>query len=405
MHEIAEFGVAAHWKYKEGEGGGDPTLDTRYEWVRDLLENPDSERATEFVAEFQTDLAGEEIYVFTPQGDLMTLPKGATPVDFAFRVHTQIGYHCNGAKVNDRVVPLSEELRSGDQVEIMTSKRKTPNAAWMQFVVTQKARSRIRHWLNEKRREFIRKGQEAWEKKAHRKRLTLSDHELQRIAVRMKFANSQELFYEIGKGLLDPTDVARMAQLMKERHEEKQAESVTDENVVRIAHERFLDEAQAVGEPALLIDGQKQTGIATRYATCCNPIPGDAVFGYLTRDGVIKIHRKTCVNSSHLFKNPDRIVSIEWTRQKDVQFMAALRIVGEDRVGMISDITDSISRGFKTNIRSISVESIDGVFEGSLVLDVKDLKHLKKVMQRLRRIKGVIGVYRFDEPRTAREQR
>jgi (p)ppGpp synthase/HD superfamily hydrolase len=402
---VAEFGVAAHWKYKEGPETNDPSLDTRYEWVRDLLENPDSERATEFVAEFQRDLAGEEIYVFTPRGDLMTLPKGATPVDFAFRVHTQVGYHCNGARVNDRVVPLSEKLRSGDQVEILTSKRKTPNAAWMQFVVTQKAKSRIRHWLNEKRREFIKKGQEAWEKKAHRKHISLSEHELQRLAVRMKFANTQELYYEIGKGLLDPTDVARMAEQLKEQREERQADLLTDENVVRIAHERFLDQAQAIGQPALLIEGERHTGIATQYASCCNPIPGDAVFGYLTREGVIKIHRKTCVNSTHLFKSQDRIVSIEWTRQKDVQFMAALRIVGEDRVGMISDITDSISRGFKTNIRSISVESNDGVFEGSLVLDVMDLKHLKKVMQRLRRIKGVVGVYRFDEPRGAREQR
>lgn len=389
MHQIAEYGVAAHWRYKEAGKGPEADLEQRYAWARDLLENPDSERATEFVEEFQQDIAGEEIYLFTPKGDLLTMPKGATPVDFAFRIHTQVGLTCNGARVNGRVVPLSHRLASGDQVEILTSPKKTPNPDWMKFVVTQKARSRIRHWINEERREKTLAGREAWEKRAQKAKIEVSDQVLSRFAARLKFPNTQQMFYEIGQGLFDVRELVSLAKERSLQAEEAAKETIDDAS-------KFISQAQEAGAPALMIFGEQFKGIASTYASCCNPIPGDPVFGYLSRTGGIRIHRKTCQNARHLYRSQDRIVPVEWSRQKDMKFMAALRIVGEDRVGMVSDITDTISKGLKTNIRSISVESIDGVFEGSVVLDVPDLTHLRKLIEKIRRIRGILGVHRLD---------
>jgi guanosine-3',5'-bis(diphosphate) 3'-pyrophosphohydrolase len=390
MHQIAEFGVAAHWRYKDDGQAADGELEGRYAWARELLDNPHSEHATEFVAEFHQDIVGEEIYLFTPKGDLLTLPKGATPVDFAFRIHTQVGLRSNGAKVNGRVVPLSHKLESGDQVEIMTSAKKTPNPDWMKFVVTQKAKSRIRHWINEERRESIQAGREAWEKRAHKAKLEISDQVLNRFAAKLKFPNTQHMFYEIGQGLFDVRELVQLAKSrVNQPHEDGHKETTVEAA-------KFITQAQEAGTPALMIFGEQFTGLASTYASCCNPIPGDPVFGYLSRTGGIRIHRKTCVNARHLYKSQDRIVPVEWSRQKDMKFMVALKIVGEDRVAMISDITDTISKGLKTNIRSITVETTDGVFEGTIVLDVPDLGHLRKLIVKLRRIDGILGVHRLE---------
>ncbi len=397
MHEIAEKGVAAHWKYKEGVDDSDREMDRFLDWVRDLLENPKPEAATEFVKEFRLNLYDEEIYVFTPMGDLMTLPSGATPVDFAFKVHTEVGMQCIGAKVNGKMVPLSHELKSGDQVEIITSKKQTPNPDWMNFVVTHKARSRIRHWRNKKRREAADLGREIWQKKSGRANLEISDHDLQEYAHELKFPDLQQLFYEIGSGLYD---VEELIQYIKkgQRASENGAADGTDEDSLRQKYEKFLDTAQTTGKQALLINGELQTDLAVNYAACCNPIPGDEVFGYVSKTGTINIHRTNCRNAPDLLVNrPDRILKVDWSRQKDIQFVAALRLMGEDRVGMVNDITTVISKNLKTNIRSITVDSEDGIFSGTIVLHVSDLEHLRRLMERLKRIDGIHGVYRFEE--------
>ncbi|HET6568516.1 MAG TPA: bifunctional (p)ppGpp synthetase/guanosine-3',5'-bis(diphosphate) 3'-pyrophosphohydrolase [Rhodothermales bacterium] len=404
MHEVAERGVAAHWKYKEGVSQADQRLDTWLSWVRDLLENPKPEQATEFVKEFRLNLYDEEIYVFTPKGDLLNLPSGATPVDFAFSVHTQVGFHCIGAKVNGKMVPLSSRLKSGDQVEIITSKKQTPNPDWMKFVVTHKARSRIRHWINEKRRRAVELGRDHWEKKVKKARLELDEQDLNRLVGKLKFPNPQQMFFEIGTGLYDPDDFVAFAKngasarAPEESLAGDKSEQIPEESTLRLQYESFLDTAQTTGKTALMIDGELHTDIVTQYATCCNPIPGDDVFGYVSRGGGIKIHRVNCRNAPNLLINhPDRIVPVEWSRQKDVQFVSALRIMGEDRVGIVSDITTVISRNLKTNIRSITINSDDGIFEGTLVLNVSDLEHLRRLIERLKRIEGIHGVYRFEE--------
>ena len=401
MHAIAERGVAAHWKYKEDVNEQDHQMEQFLSWVRDLLENPKPEQATEFVKEFRLNLYDEEIYVFTPKGYLMTLPSNATPVDFAFQVHTEIGLHCIGAKVNGKMVPLSYKLKSGDQVEVITSKKQTPNPDWMKFVVTHKARSRIRHWINEKRRRAVELGHDIWEKKMAKAGLEVDEQDLGRIASKLKFPNPQQMFYEIGVGLFDAQDFVNF---VKNGSGEKRPDEAVDglsdeeESALRLQYENFLDTAQSSAQPALKIDGELHTDIVTKYASCCNPIPGDDVFGYVSRSDGIKIHRVNCRNAPNLLINhPDRIVPVEWSRQKDVHFLSALRIMGEDRVGIVSDITTVISKNLKTNIRSITVDSDDGVFEGTIVCYVTDLEHLRRVIERIKRIEGIHGVYRFEE--------
>ena len=395
MHEVAERGVAAHWKYKEGKKDVDQEMEKFLEWVRDILENPKPDEATEFVKEFRLNLYDEEIYVFTPQGDLMTLPQGATPVDFAFKVHSEVGMQCIGAKVNGKMVPLSHELKSGDQVEIITSKKQKPNPDWINFVVTHKAQSRIRHWTNEERRQAVRLGRDIWDKRSSRASVEISDHDLQEVAHDLKFPDLQQLFYEIGKGLYDPDE---LIQHIKGQNQPEEEASGSGSEALRERFESFLDAAQTSARQALVINGELQRDIAVNYAACCNPIPGDEVFGFVSRTGTINIHRSNCRNAPDLLVNhPDRILDVEWSRQKDVQFVAALRLVGEDRVGMVNDITTVISKNLKTNIRSITIDSEDGIFSGTIVLHVSDLEHLHRLMERLQRIEGIHGVYRFEE--------
>ncbi len=407
MHAIAERGVAAHWKYKDegdpsGDGapagdasGRDSRVDAMYSWVRDLLENPRANDADEFVKEFHLNLYDEEIYVFTPQGDLVTLPRGATPVDFAFQIHTHVGFNCIGAKANNKMVPLSHVLTSGDQVEILTSKKQVPNPDWMKFVVTHKARSRIRHWVNEKRRKAVDAGRETLERKMRRAKIEVDEQLINRASSRLKFPSSQQLFFEIGSGLYDADEFVRF---IKKGADRPGAEEGTADSAARLEFEQFAADAQEVGRTALIIDGERHTDMAVKYAPCCNAIPGDDVFGYVSKTGKVKIHRVTCKNAPNLLlDHAERIIQVEWSRQKDVQFVAALRIVGEDRVGIVSDITTVISKSLKTNIRSITVESEDGLFEGTVVIFVSDLKQLRRIMQRLARLDGIYGVYRFEE--------
>jgi (p)ppGpp synthase/HD superfamily hydrolase len=293
------------------------------------------------------------------------------------------------------MVPLSYKLHSGDQVEIITSKKQTPNPDWMKFVVTHKARSRIRHWINEKRRSAVKLGREMWEKKARRAGMEMDNQELTRQATRFKFPNTQQLYYEIGTGLFDPDELIQYIQQGASKTPEENAQEAEK---LQLQYERFLDRAQTNGQPALMIDGEVQTGIATVYASCCNPIPGDEVFGFISKSGSINIHRVNCRNAPNLLVNQqDRIVSVDWSRQKDVQFIVGLRVIGEDRVGIVSDVTTVISRNLKTNIRAITIDTEDGIFEGTIELYVSDLDHLRRLMDRIKRLDGIHGVYRFEE--------
>ena len=396
MHEVAERGVAAHWKYKEGIAGGDGAgdLDQYLVWVRDLLDARD-DQASEFVRDFRLSLYEAEIYCFTPRGHLITLPTRATPVDFAYMVHSDVGHHCIGAKVNGRIVPLSYELHSGDQVEILTSKKQTPNPDWIKFVVTQKAKVRLRQWVNEKKRQAVEIGREVWEKRARKAGLEMDEQTLRKAVARLKFQSPQDMFAEIGQGLHDAD--ALVALVVKGNVPLPEAGAAPSASALQQQFAAFLGTNDKDDDLALIIDGERQVGVTTQYATCCHPLPGDDIFGYVSKTGVIKIHRTTCRNALDLLTNhPERSVSVSWSRHKDVNFATTLRVMGEDRVGIVSDVTTVISKNLKTNIRSITIDSKDGIFEGYIALYVGDLDHLRRVMDRLRRVDGIHGVYRLE---------
>jgi GTP diphosphokinase / guanosine-3',5'-bis(diphosphate) 3'-diphosphatase len=233
-----------------------------------------------------------------------------------------------------------------------------------------------------------------WERRTKRLGLEISDPDLARISTKMKFPNTQQMFFELGSELYDVNDLLKAAKgiLKDDEIEKPEAESL------RLQYESFLSSAQSSGSPGLLIDGEVHTDIATDYATCCNPIPGDSVFGFISKTGAIKVHRVSCPNAPNLILNlADRIIPVEWSRQKDVHFVSALRVMGEDRVGILNDLTQVVSKALKTNIRSITISTDDGVFEGNIVLFVSDLEHLRRLIDRIKRIDGIHGVYRYEE--------
>jgi RelA/SpoT family (p)ppGpp synthetase len=391
MHEIAEKGVAAHWRYKEDlTPSADPDVDSALGWVRELLDAPQAEKPGGFVEDLRLNLYDNEIHTFTPQGKLITMPLHATPVDFAFQVHTEIGFHCIGAKVNGKMVPLSYALQNGDQVEIITSKKQTPNPDWMKFVVTHKAQSRIRQWANEKRRKAIDLGRDIWEKRAKKAGLSVDPSEVRAYAVTLKFGSAQDLFYEVGTG---HHDVDALIRTLKGEDEE----SSPGASDLERAFKAFVSPGKSSEGPSIVLEGEDGYSLATEYASCCTPIPGDKIFGFTSRNGVVRIHRASCRNAPNLYTSePDRIVDLSWSREKDATYSVGLRVMGEDRRGLLNDLTDIISKTFKMSIRSVAVESEEGFFEGLITLNVSDLEQLKRVMKRLNRVEGVSGVYRLE---------
>jgi len=396
MDEIAEKGLAAHWKYKEGDDKN--TIDKFVHWVRDILENPRPDAAIEFVKDFQLNLYTDEIYVFTPNGELRTLPKGATPIDFAFDIHSEVGEHALAAKVNGKIVPLRHELKSGDQVEIITGKQINLNTDWINDVVTHKAKSRLRQFIKQREREQADQGREIWEKKAAKQKINITEQDLAKIATRLRYSSTQKLFSDIANGIFE---VNRLVTVVKQVisggkvDEEKPGDlPVVDEEEF---NEQFYEDARTVGRQDGLIINGNLTDVKYSYAKCCNPIPGDEVIGFISRNGNIKIHRVNCKNTRHLLQtDAERIIDVSWARNTHEQFIGAVRIIGEDRVGLINDITDVISKSLRTNMKSINVNSDSGMFEGTLILYVDNIEHLERIIKQIMKIDGIKEVYRYE---------
>lgn len=396
MDEIAEKGLAAHWKYKEGSDGH-KSIDRFVHWVRDVLDNPRPDAASEFVQDFTLNLFQDEIYIFTPKGQLMTLPKGATPIDFAFEVHSEVGERALAAKVNGKMVPLRQKLQSGDQVEIITGKNSNLNPDWINDVVTHKAKSRIRQFINMKERKGIEEGREIWQKKADKQNLEISDQDLMKVANKLKYHSMNKLYYDISLGAFDVNALARGVKdfLSKGRIEEEKArlERISEEEI----HDQFFDSARTAGSMRGLLVNGELTDVKYSYSKCCNPIPGDDVIGFLSRNGDVKIHRTNCNNVGYLVKNDsERVVEIGWPKAIKAQFIGAVRIIGEDRVGLVNDITTLISQSMKTNMKGINVNSDEGMFEGTLIIYVEDIAHLERVIKRILKVPGVKQAYRFE---------
>ena len=335
-------------------------------------------------------LFSDEIFIFTPKGSLMQLPTDATALDFAFEIHSDLGAKCIGAKVNHKLVPLSHKLQNGDQVEIITSSKQTPKEDWLNFVVTSKAKSKIKSSLKEEKRRVAEEGKEILERKLKSLKITYNSENIQKIANYFKFLSSLDLFYNVAKGNLDLKD------LKEYQAAEKIPENKSPERIEAHQIEGIINKVKTKDSDTLLI-GEDMQKIDYKLSTCCNPIPGDDVFGFITVNDGIKIHRTTCPNATKLMANYGyRVVKAKWTSQKELAFLTGLRITGIDEVGLINKITTVISNDFKVNMRSITVDSDEGIFEGSIMVYVNDTQHLENLIRKLRQVKGVTSVTRFD---------
>ncbi|WP_374949752.1 RelA/SpoT family protein [Mucilaginibacter sp.] len=387
MNEIAEKGFAAHWKYKESST--DNGLDNWVQKVRDMLKNPDS-NALDFLDDFKMNLFSDEIFIFTPKGALIQLPLNATALDFAFEIHTDVGASCIGAKVNHKLVPLSYKLQNGDQVEIITSSKQAPKEDWLNFVVTAKAKAKIKSALKEEKRKVADDGKEILERKLKSLKITYNSENIHKLSYYFKLPSTQDLFYNVAKGLIDMKDLKeyQASEKVIENKPQDKIEAEQLQSLVRNIKTKDSD---------VLLFGEDLQKIDYKLANCCNPIPGDDVFGFVTVSDGIKIHRTNCPNAAKLMANYGyRIVKARWTNQQELAFLTGLRITGIDDVGLINKLTTVISQDFKVNIRSITVDSDNGIFEGSLMVYVNDTEHLDNLIRNLKMVKGITGVTRYD---------
>jgi len=387
MNEIAEKGFAAHWKYKESSN--DNGLDQWIMKVREMLNNPEA-NALDFLDDFKMNLFSDEIFIFTPKGALIQLPLGATALDFAFEIHTDVGARCIGAKVNHKLVPLSYKLQNGDQVEIITSSKQVPKEDWLNIVVTAKAKSKIKSSLKEEKRKIAEEGKETLERKLKSLKITYNTDNLNKLSYFFKLASTQELFIAVAQGKIELKDLKEYVASEKET-ENKGTEKNDGQQI-----EALLNKVKGPESDILLI-GEDLQKIDYTLAACCNPIPGDDVFGFVTVSEGIKIHRTNCPNAAQLMANYGyRIVKAKWNKQQELTFLTGLHIIGIDDVGLINNITKVISNDFKVNMRSITVDTDNGIFDGSIMIFVNDKEHLDNLIKNLLEVKGVTGVTRFD---------
>ncbi|WP_395804440.1 RelA/SpoT family protein [Daejeonella sp.] len=387
MNEIAEKGFAAHWKYKE-EPNSDSGLDQWIQKVRELLSNPEA-NALDFLDDFKMNLFSDEIFIFTPKGSLIQLPIEATALDFAFEIHTDIGASCIGAKVNHKLVPLSHQLQNGDQVEIITSSKQSPKEDWLNFVVTAKAKSKIKSSLKEEKRKIAEQGKEILERKLKSLKVTYNTDNLYKLSYYFKLPTTLDLFFNVAQGKID------VKQLKEFVASEKVIEN-KPEKIGQSQNEQFIKKVKIDVNDTLLI-GEDLQKLDYKLSSCCNPIPGDDVFGFVTVGEGIKIHRTNCPNATKLMSNYGyRIVKARWNSQKELAFLTGLHITGIDDVGLINKITTVISGDFKVNMRSITVDTEDGIFEGSIMVYVNNTIHLDNLINKLKEVPGVTSVTRFD---------
>ncbi len=395
MNEIAEKGLAAHWKYKEGDTGkGESKLDHFLQHLREILSNPETD-TLDFLQDFKLDLFTEEIYIYTPKGEMKVLPKGATALDFAFDVHSELGARCIGAKVNYKLVPLSYELKSGDQVEIITSSKQKPSEDWLNFVTTGKAKSRIKYYLKEEKRKIGEDGREILARKLDHMHVPLSATNINELCIYFKKPSMLDLFYGVAVGSIDLKDLKgltiagdKLVQPVKEVKTDQKPQS--EETKPSTA-------AKPSKGAELIIFGESSDKILYKLAQCCQPIPGDDVFGFVTSGDGLKIHRTDCPNAAQLLANyGHRIVRTKWAINKEISFLSGVRVTGLDDVGVIHNITNIISGDLQINMRSMTMESKDGVFEGTFMVFVHDREELDELCLRLSKLKSISKVERLE---------
>jgi GTP pyrophosphokinase len=386
MHRTADYGIAAHWRYKEDAKNDD--LDRHLSWFRQVLElQMDAKTPDEFLEFLKLDLYQDEIFVFTPTGDVIQLPKGATPIDFAFAVHTEIGLHCAGAKVNGRIAPLSRALRNSETVEIITSSTAKPTRDWLAHVRTGRARHKIRQVLKREAQTSAEKlGQEMLDREIKRRRLSKpSDEQMEKAARELSLTSTTHLLASIGQGDVNVT--------LAIKHIYPDVDPT--EAPKPTAFERFVDRMR--GTKGVRIQGVD--GLMVRYAQCCQPVPGDPVVGYVTRGRGVSIHRGDCPNLLILAHEPERRLEIDWQEAQGERFVVRLALEGSDRRGLYADIASAVS-STGTDIKSMEMRSVDGRTMGSVLVEVENLVHLQKIIRATRKVKGITDVVRRERVTT-----
>lgn len=382
MHRTAEEGIAAHWLYKEGKLKEDD-LDKHLTWLRQVLEwQQDTKDPSEFMENLRIELFQDEVFVFTPKGDLLKLPLASTPVDFAFAVHTDIGLHCIGAKVNGRIVPLNYKLKSGDSVEIITSPNQKPNPDWIKFVKTSKARSKIKRWIKDSFYEqSIKLGEEIFDKQLKRFNIKKSSVDLDEVAQSLNFQNAQQLLASIGRGETSIHSVIN-------RIAPEKTIEIKDTSLFQ----KFISRARGTAKGVRV---QGIDNLMISFGKCCQPVPGDNILGFISRGRGIVVHRSDCKNLVNLIESPERKIEVEWDVDKDKHFMVRLHLLGEDRKHFLRDVSESISET-DTNIVSVEMKAEDSIVNSNIILEVRNLQHLTKIINKISQVKGVISVERLN---------
>ena len=383
MDEIAERGYAAHWHYKNQDEKSN-SLDLWINKISSLLENPES-NAIDFIDDFKLNLYSGEIFVFTPKGDLKTLPKGATALDFAFEIHTQIGMTCLGVKVNGKLVALSHELSSGDQVEIITSRKQYPRKDWLRFVVTSHARTRIKSALKREEKVIAEKGKELAERKLRHLRTKLSQDTENQLIKFFKSSSSQELYFRFGNGQISNNELKEFVNLKN---------SGWYQNIKnRIYNSKYLSKKHVKNN--LIVFNEDDEIFDYKISKCCNAIPGDNIFGFLSIVDGLKVHREDCPNAIELRANyAYRILKAKWTTKENLDFTANLKLSGIDSVGLVNKVTQIISKQLHVDIKAINIYTHDGVFEGEITLKVHNETFLSEITKKLEKIEGIVKISR-----------
>lgn len=404
MDEIAEKGYAAHWKYKGNDTKVKGNIDVWINRVRETLENGEGDRtaAIEFLDEFRNNLFTEEVFVFTPKGELKVLPRGATALDFAFDIHTEIGAKCMAAKVGGTLVPISYVLNNGDQVEIITSNKQKPNEDWLRIVTTSKARSRIKEFLKEENRRYETDGRQMVERKLKLLGIEANAETFNQLRAFFDCKTPVDFFYRVGKGYIQIDELKKYKRHrdLREKKKEGSGEELyigrSDNDGKEISkYLKGLHGNQTDGDTLLI--GEDMDKIDYRLAVCCSPISGDDVFGFVTINEGIKIHRTTCPNAAELMsKHGNRVIKAKWASQKEEAFLVGIHITGTDRMGLVNEITRIISNELNINMRGVSFDVADGIFEGDVKIYVQDTSHLEKLIKKLEKVEGVFSALRFD---------
>ncbi len=396
MDDVAEKGYAAHWKYKESKAA-ESGIDKWLNRIREILKTSEKD-ALDFIDDFKLNLFSDEIFVFTPKGELRTLPVGSTALDFAYSIHTKVGDQCLGAKVNHKLVPLSHPLKSGDQVEIITSVKQKPKSDWLNYVTTARAKGKIKSSLKEARKKVAEDGKEKLDRKLKQLKIENNQENIQKLVSHFKLQSPLDLYYDFA---IDKLDIKDLKAYLSEQEKggilsylrnpfSKPAKTPAEKQQVDPIRQKLKE------KPDTLLIGDSMEALDYTLSPCCNPIPGDDVFGFVTVNEGIKIHRNNCPNAVQLMsKFAYRIVKAKWYTGKAIAFLSGIKVRGIDDMGILNNITNMISSEYNLNIRSINIDSNAGTFEGTVMLYVNDTQHLNNLISKIKKIKGVKQVSRI----------